>query len=275
MYENADRSHTFLSEECIKCPVRQTSRGGSETKKSKICRVQLFFPLLWQTHSPLSSSLGDTWSVLGSPPPLLSPSRCLTHPLPHTPHPPTPPVWVTPGWVSGLWSWDGFFLPTRALPDNAAQPDTNVIKNEKQLVRVAASVDMKWKVEERRDGRLTVQSERLKKNVGSCVSCWRARGLRLCRRKPNRCFLFSFTPLLHLFVLFLVLFFMPAWKKNLIRCGPVLDNLSCGCVSLFLFFFDVLRKNEHFFEAKNKNKKYRSKRKSLRDTICSQASLTK
>lgn len=43
------------------------------------------------------------------------------------------------------------------------RPDTNVIKNEKQLVRVAASVDMKRRAEERSDRRLTVQSERLNK----------------------------------------------------------------------------------------------------------------
>lgn len=45
----------------------------------------------------------------------------------------------------------------------ARRPDTNVIKNEKQLVRVAASVDMKRRAEERSDRRLTVQSERLDK----------------------------------------------------------------------------------------------------------------
>lgn len=119
--------------------VIATSNAASVTSLSSLA--------VWATPGPLSLSLS----------PCLNPSSLKQPP----PYPPTRPVWVTPGWVS-LWSWDGFFLLTRALPDNTPQPDTNIIKNEELLVRVPANADMKWKVGERKDGRLTVQRERLK-----------------------------------------------------------------------------------------------------------------
>lgn len=120
---------------------------------SVLCFLLLSILPRWQSVQHLVKSF-----------PLSSPrSPSLSPVLPHTstPHPFSLPVWVTPAWVS-LWSWDGFFLLTRASPDNTVQPDTNIIKNEELLVRVAANADMKWKVRERRDGCLTVQRERLK-----------------------------------------------------------------------------------------------------------------
>ena len=138
-----------------------------------------------QSQSPLSS-------LTSCIPPLLPPSSSPPH---------SSSVWVTPGWVS-LWSWDGFFLLTRASPDNAVQPDTNIIKYEELLVRVPANADMKWKVGERRDVCLTVQRERLKNSQWGPVR--RAHSPVLCGRKPNRCFLLSShppPPLLFLFVL--------------------------------------------------------------------------
>lgn len=155
--------------------------GGEEKKKQKKnkhsllliklnCECKVGFVIApSNTASVTSSSSLAVWATPGrlflslSLLPCLNPSLLpylIPPPLP--PLPPLPlPVWVTPGWVS-LWSWDGFFLLTRALPDNTAQPDTNIIKNEELLVRVPANADMKWKVGERRDGRLTVQRERLK-----------------------------------------------------------------------------------------------------------------
>lgn len=126
------------------------------------------------TNSLTPSALSGRHLV--SPPPHPShpvPSPCLTHPLPHTLPPPLPSllpppsVWVTPGRVSASDPGTAFFppslLPSEGRGLTARRPDTNVIKNEKQLVRVAASVDMKCRAEERSDGRLTVQSERFTK----------------------------------------------------------------------------------------------------------------
>ncbi len=130
----------------------------------QICQVDLLLPLLSQPQSPLSPLWRSGRHLVDSLSP--SPSQSPSLLLPHTSLSPSPsflslPVWVTPGWVS-LWSWDGFFLLTRALPDNTAQPDTNIIKNEELLVRVPANAEMKWKVGEKRDECLTVQRERLK-----------------------------------------------------------------------------------------------------------------
>lgn len=126
-------------------------RQNSGQKKSQIRQVDLLL------HRSITTSVTSlfTLAVWATPGPLShssSRSQSLSLPLPHTalspplpPLSPSLPVWVTPGWVF-LWSWDGFFLLTRALPDNTAQPDTNIIKNEELLVRVPANADMKWKV---------------------------------------------------------------------------------------------------------------------------------
>lgn len=75
---------------------------------------------------------------------LLSQSLCSA--LPHTDPPPHlhPPACLGDTW-SGLSLIPGqlFSLPRRGSPDNTAQADTDIIKNEKQLVRDSASVDMK------------------------------------------------------------------------------------------------------------------------------------
>lgn len=189
--------------------------------------------------TPLSS----LWPTPGLPSFPPSPSQSLSHPLPHTSVPPPPhlppsplslPVWVTPGWVS-LWSWDGFFLPTRALADNTVQLHTNIIKNEKQLVRVAASADMKWKVEERRDGCLTVQRERLKNSQRGPVRSAEGPMARSCA-DASQTGVFFF-PLLHLFVLFLFFSLFLCLREKLITCGLSLLYLSCGCVPFFFSFF--------------------------------------
>lgn len=205
---------------------------------AKLNKVDPLLPLLWQPHSPLSPLSGRH---LVSPlflPPRLNPSLILYLIPLSPPHLPPSPlslhVWVTPGWVS-LWSWDGFFLPTRALADNTVQLHTNIIKNEKQLVRVAASADMKWKVEERRDGCLTVQRERLKNSQRGPVRSAEGPMARSCA-DASQTGVFFF-PLLHLFVLFLFFFLFLCLREKLITCGLSLLYLSCGCVPFFFSFF--------------------------------------
>lgn len=103
MYENADRSHTFLSEECIKCPVRQTSGGGGE-KKKKIRNLQsaVVFPS-FMTNSLTPLLLSGRHLVSPRPPPLLFPPRLdaslIPYLIPLTPH----PACLGDTWL-GLWS---------------------------------------------------------------------------------------------------------------------------------------------------------------------------
>lgn len=129
--------------------------------KVKTSKMGGFIVAPWWPQSPLSLLFGllSFYSILS--PSLSLSSYRITCVLP-LPSLPSLPACLDDTW-SGLSLILGqLSLPTWALPDNTVQADTNIIKNEKQLVRDPASVNMKWKVEERRDGCLTVQKEKLK-----------------------------------------------------------------------------------------------------------------
>lgn len=190
-------------------------------KVNSQCKLQYRFVNTPTVAGSLTSSCSlPGWHLVNSLSLLLFLSPSLFPNPPPSPTPLSPPVWVTPGWVS-LWSRDVFFffLLTRALPDNTAQPDTNIIKNEELLVRVPANADMKWKVGERRDGCLTVQRERLKNSQWGPVRS--AEGPMACASadaSQTGVFFYLHPPhtLLLLFVLscLLSLFLLPAWKTH-------------------------------------------------------------
>lgn len=129
----------------------------------------------------------------------------------------------------------------------ARRPDTNVTKNEKQLVRVAASVDMKHRAEERSDRRLTVQSERLNKKEKKKKMRRREGGRRGGRRSAKGpvalaaaadvsqtgVFFFLLHPTSSLCTL---LFSFYALREKLITCGLESDNVSRGGWILLVFF---------------------------------------
>lgn len=205
-----------------KMGAKSCSLSQQLVKVNSQCKLQYRFVNTPTVAGSLTSSCSlPGWHLVNSLSLLLflSPSLFPNPPLLLPPLFPRLSGWHLVGSLSDPGTFFFFFLLTRALPDNTAQPDTNIIKNEELLVRVPANADMKWKVGERRDGCLTVQRERLKNSQWGPVRS--AEGPMACASadaSQTGVFFYLHPPhtLLLLFVLscLLSLFLLPAWKTH-------------------------------------------------------------
>lgn len=238
-------------------PEQQNSVG----KKSEIHKVVLLLPLQWQPQSPLSPLSGRHLVN-----PLFLPPRLDATLFPYLMPPPPFPACLGDTWL-GLSLILGWLFPADegfAWQHSAARHEHD--KKWKTACQSPCQCRHEMKSEGEERWVLDSSEGEIKKySMGSCVICWRAHG----RTQAKQVFSFFYPlPLLHLFVLFLVLLSFLCLHEKLKTCVLSLRLLCYGRASFFFCFFLSKVQKQDFESNRNIQKQAKQVKNNLSYFYC-------